>query len=131
MAVHVTIKGTRSRFFIQRVQNAINQRARRNVEEAAKELLDDVVRNITQGQSPPASVPGDYPHRDTGELSQSGRINIDKESDGIFARVSFTADHAPYVEKSRPFLSRTADERREKVQRTLLRRIFDWARNRW
>lgn len=124
MAVQVKIVSTRSKFFIAPVRDRINRQARINVRDAAELLMRDTVQNISRGHSPPASVPGEFPHVETGELSRSAKVEQVNEPGGIYAAVVFTAAHAGFVEKMRPFLSRTMESGKRRYAVSLTKRLF-------
>jgi hypothetical protein len=124
MPVRIEFKSVRSRFFIPQVRDRINRRARENVDNAAEQLLDDTRGNITQVFSPPASRPGQFPHSRTGELARSGHTEQLNDGGGIWSAVVFSAGHAGFVERMRPFLARTARENKKRYAGSLTRRLF-------
>jgi HK97 gp10 family phage protein len=70
---------------------------------------------------PPASSPGEMPHRRTGELRDS--MDVFTSSDGLAVRV--TTEHAGYLEygtanmAARPFFQRTIDQEQKQVMKIL------------
>lgn len=88
-------------------------RAERGANQIAKQLR----RNIsTPGPEP--SRPGEYPHKQSGELARSIKV---KRRNQFRVDVVVEAPHAAYVEASRPFVSRTVAEMRASVEREIRR----------
>lgn len=93
---------------------------------AAEELKHRTQVNIS-AVGPPHSVPGEYPHNITGELSESARIVVDAPKKRAVVR--FEAEHAPYVEEIRPFIDRSYMENRLALRRiAMMEAAKDFAR---
>jgi hypothetical protein len=107
MSVEVIVK-TNAQQIVREVRRTVT---RRLVD--AGELITANIRQNISVPSPPSSVPGEYPHRVSGELHDSVHYTIDA------ARLELTiiadADHADAVERARPFLKRTIDEMRREI----------------
>jgi hypothetical protein len=84
--------------------------------ECAQAVAEQMRDNVSE-HGPPASTPGDFPHRITGELEGSIRAIQNKKGE---ARVVAEAEHAPYVEKLRPFFRRTHREMRSRMRAIML-----------
>jgi hypothetical protein len=63
---------------------------------AGAELLRTEVQANIGIQGPPRSVPGEFPHRDSGDLQES--IFDDMDPDSLTARVGSTMPYAPTLE---------------------------------
>lgn len=100
----------------EQVKQSVRRLIASRLEDAAEYAAAQVRQNIGV-QGPPASLPGEYPRRASGEL-QAG-IRAVATSD-VRAMVVADADHAPYVEAMRPFLARTIDEIRPSLRRIML-----------
>jgi hypothetical protein len=69
--------------------------------------------------APPHSVPGEYPHRLTGEMQSKTRA----EAVGPGEAVIFSdAAHAPKIEQIRPFIRRVMAEQQRAIARLARRR---------
>lgn len=82
-------------------------------------LVAQVQANIAE-PGPPHSAPGDFPHKVSGELSESVSAKFDRRSMSV--TVTASAEHAPFVEDSRPFLRRTLRESRSAIRGIMLGR---------
>lgn len=82
---------------------------------AAAELYRAEIQANIGIQGPPRSVPGEYPHRDTGDLQES--IFDDLDPDSLTARVGSTMPYAPTLEEhmNREFLVRTLVEHADAI----------------
>lgn len=76
-----------------------------------EEILADLQRTVGKGY-PPASAPGQPPHRRTGELQNSFTVRLEGEgSADVVMYIESTADHSAYLEygtsrmAARPFLA--------------------------
>lgn len=87
--------------------------------ECAQAIAEAMRENVSEATSPPASAPGDFPHRATGDLESSIFAVKGKKGE---ARVVANAAHAPFVEASRPFFRRTHREMRSKMRSIMLGR---------
>ena len=79
------------------------------------------VRQIKQNigtQGPPRSKPGEYPHRDTGELQKSVHMQFRRRELSVWIIAS--APYAGTVETRRSYLRRTLMEIRPQLQTMLL-----------
>lgn len=86
---------------------------------AANALAEKIKDNIgTQG--PPASTPGEFPHRESGDLQRGIKV-IHNRSKKTF-RVISTAEHSEAVEETRPFIKRTFNESRSELRSIVLGR---------
>lgn len=88
------------------------------IQAGAEYLARQIESNISI-IGPPASEPGEFPHVDTGELQD--RIEVQRGR-GYSVRVVATAEHAEYVEKSRPFIRRTYLEERKRLRHVIMSR---------
>ncbi len=100
-----------------RIQNRANQfmRKMRNVhrhmlQAGANFLVDRVKANISVS-GPPASVPGEYPHVDTGDL----KANVHAKVNARRALVISDLDYSEAVEDKRPFMQRTYEESKKEL----------------
>lgn len=105
------------RWYGPRVAMAVRNRMKSRLQRAGMAVVRRVRRNIgTQG--PPHSIEGEYPHRLSGELSRSVRLETDKRS--LEVRVVASAPYADMVERKRPFLRRTLFEMRSELRAIIL-----------
>src|SRR4051812_26774339 len=88
-------------------------------QKAAKDTGKEAVRELKQTLSepyPPASKPGEPPHKRTGELQQSVGYEVTTEDKVVKLTLKVTADHAFYLEYGtatlapRPFFRRAFDK---------------------
>lgn len=86
------------------------------LEECGQAVAEQMRENVSE-QGPPASLPGQYPHAVSRELHDSIRSVKTKKGE---VRVVATAEHAPHVEKIRPFFRRTHREMRSKMRAIML-----------
>lgn len=101
MTVRVRVK-----MFDKEARAAILDAVAKRADRAANKLASAVRRNIsTPGPEP--SEPGEYPHKQSGELKSSVKVTRRNQ---YRIDVSVDAPHAEYVEAIRPFLSRTVNE---------------------
>jgi len=108
---------TNVRWYGPRVLQAVRDQMKRRLTTAGRELVQAVRQNIgTSG--PPASLPGGFPHRVSGDLQRSIQMRLDRRS--LSLRVVATAPHAEHVEAQRPFLRRTMLAMRPTLRRILL-----------
>jgi hypothetical protein len=88
---------------------------KRRAMRAARTLANQLADNIdTPG--PQASAPGEFPHAQTRELLYSINVHDDGE---MGASVSVDAEHARFVEKSRPFFDRTIRDCERRIEKIL------------
>lgn len=85
---------------------------------AAGEALAEKVQENIDVQGPPASLPDEFPHKETGELQDSIHVRLDARS--LSVDVVADAEHAPFVEEIRPFLRRTMREMKPVLRRIIL-----------
>jgi hypothetical protein len=84
------------------------------LDEAGKELRDQLVANISQTHSPPTSDPGEYPHMDSEELAKT--IFWDLQAERLRGIVGSPQDYALDLEYgthrtgARPFFRMTFEE---------------------
>lgn len=71
-------------------------------------------------QGPPASTPGDFPHRESGDL-QDGIKVVERRAQRQVSVIS-TAAHSAFVEAARPFLRRTYLENKGRLRHVVLAR---------
>jgi hypothetical protein len=112
MAARVTMK-----WYGDRCERGIRTALENRLAAVGEFLADEIQGNIST-QGPPASVPGEFPHKDTGELFSSIYSVINRRA--LTVRVVATAPHAKYVEASRPFIRRTLFESRAAMRRIML-----------
>lgn len=86
---------------------AIKRHLLRKLNKVGEAVVARVKENIAT-QGPPPSVEGEYPHRQTGDLQASVEFRVDAATLSVI--LTANADHAKYVEASRPFLARTLQE---------------------
>lgn len=106
------------RFYRGRAESAVRRVMNRRLAAAEYVLADRVRRNISR-PSPPASAPGDFPHRDTGLLLQS--VYSLHYRDSMTVRVANDAPYAADVERSRPYLHRSLQQASSRLRSILLR----------
>lgn len=87
------------------------------LEAAAEHVVEQTKQNIA-APGPPASRPGEYPHRVSGELQ--GSISSVVNARDLSVRVVATAPHARFVEARRSFLRRTFRESRSTIRQIVL-----------
>lgn len=88
--------------------------AAKRANRVAQKLANAIRQNIsTPGPDP--SEPGQFPHRQSGELIDG--IKVIQRNQYRFDVVS-TADHAGIVEETRPYFERTINEQFEMLRRT-------------
>jgi len=91
--------------------------ANRNLAAAGERTRELLFENITQFQAPPHSLPGQMPHRYSGELSETLRT----EKHPNLSRIAAAAEHAIYLEfgtetmAPRPFMRRTLLENEDEI----------------
>lgn len=100
-----------------RVVRELRRKYQRRVVEAAEHLQAKIVENISQ-PGPPASSPGEYPHRESGELAES--VVVLSDGRDLTLKVTCDAPHAKHVERIRPFLKRTAKEEKATLRAIIL-----------
>lgn len=100
--------------------------ANRGLKKAVEHLKERLVSNVgTLG--PPRSLPGGFPHIDSGELHGSFKTKQNKRK--LTARVGTNVEHAHYLEfgtenmAPRPFLNRTLQEEKDAVTQDILSEI--------
>jgi hypothetical protein len=81
-------------------------------------FLAGVLGGAFNTPGPPASLPGEFPHRVSGDLQRSIQMRLDRRS--LSVRVIATAPHADVLEARRPFLRRTMRELRPTLRAILL-----------
>lgn len=87
---------------------------------AGAEFLADETRHNIGIQGPPASAPGEFPHRRSGDL-QAG-IQVAENRSQKSCSVISTADHSQAVEARRPFLRKSYLENKQKLRHVVLNR---------
>lgn len=90
------------------------ERANRVAEKLAK-----MIRKNISTPGPEPSQPGEYPHKQSGDLAAG--IRVVQRNQYRFDVVS-EADHAGYVESVRPYMERTIHEGRTALEREARRR---------
>jgi len=91
-----------------------------NLRRAGDHLADSIRSNIST-PGPEASVPGDFPHRQSGDLQGSIRVYANRKTQTV--AVVAEAPHAEIVEKMRPFMTRTLIEQMPEIERICTTRI--------
>jgi hypothetical protein len=79
----------------------------RKLDKVGEAVVARVKENISTAGPAPSS-PGEYPHRQTGDLQASITHSIDMSTMSVGIKAE--AEHAKYVEAARPFLRRTLGE---------------------
>ena len=74
----------------------------------AGDYLAELVRENISTPGPEASAPGEYPHRQSGELK--GSVYVRGERNSLTVEIVADAEHAAHVDAARPFLERSMDE---------------------
>lgn len=85
--------------------------------ESVGEILVDVVRDNIDTPAPPHSVPGEFPHKDTGLLYERVRSRHFRRE--LRTRIEARTPYAGHVEEIRPYLRRTVRENRKWIDDTL------------
>jgi hypothetical protein len=85
----------------------------------AGEALAYKIRDNLSVSGPPSSLPGEFPHKDTGELMESIEVRLGRKEFSI--RVVAGTPYSKYVEESRPFMRRTLREMKSTIRSILLR----------
>lgn len=101
----------------ERVAMKVRERMKRRLEAAGRAALRRVRKNISR-QAPPHSMPGEFPHRMSGDLARSLHVETDKRS--LTVRVVASAPYAESLERSRPFLRRTLREMRSELRAMII-----------
>lgn len=102
------------------LKRAVNKATEANLHRAAITLKNEVKKAISE-PSPPASAPGEEPHKDTGRL----RASIAHEVDGKTARVGTNVTYGKFLElgtkkmAARPFLRPTYERMKGTLKRIL------------
>jgi hypothetical protein len=95
-----------------------------NLGDAGALLVSEIQANIGI-QGPPPSRPGEFPHRDTGELQASFHFQVDTANLGV--RVMTDVSYSVELElgtgrvEARPFLARTLILQADAVAREVLK----------
>lgn len=105
------------RWYGPQVAQSIRDQMKRRLDRAGRAVAASVRRNISR-QGPPHSVPGEFPHRVSGDLQSSIRVETDRRS--LTVRVVADAPHAEFIEAKRPFLRRTLREMRSELRAIIL-----------
>lgn len=104
----------------------VRRAAERGVKAAALHLKEKLQINIGV-VGPPRSLPGDFPHVDTGELQDSAVAIADAKN--LSWRVVMTAPHATFLEfgtstmAPRPFGRRTMEEEKDTLSQIIVSHI--------
>lgn len=93
------------------VTRSLERELGKRVQQTARMLANKVIDNIST-EGPPASSPGDYPHKASGSLVSSVDVIYTSSTS---ASVVVSAEHAKFVEKARPFFLRTQKEMKRKL----------------
>jgi HK97 gp10 family phage protein len=115
------------KWFGERFLDKIKDGVQRHVLEAAEKVADQVRINIGQ-PCPPHSDPGDFPHRESGELQESIHVRM-VAGKLIKAEVYSTSKKMVWLEfgtsrmAARPFLRRTLAEMGPIVRRIVSAKI--------
>lgn len=104
------------RWYGERVSRSVRERMKGRLKRAADFAAKTTRRNVAT-PGPPHSLPGEYPHKVSGDLQRSIHVETDKRS--LTVRIVADAPHAGIVEEKRPFLRRTL-----RLIRTQLRAII-------
>jgi Bacteriophage HK97-gp10, putative tail-component len=105
---------TKLTWFGDQVQAKLTDNMTKRVGKVAKKLANAIKANISV-DGPEPSSPGEYPHRQTGELYEG--IKVVQRNQYRFDVVS-TAEHAGIVEETRPYFERTLQEEFGMLRRT-------------
>lgn len=85
-----------------------------------RSVVSTVRKNISvDGKSFGPSRPGEYPHRQTGELMRSVESQVSGSDQAVSVFIRATAPHAETVEEKRPFMRRTIAEMEHEIYRQL------------
>lgn len=76
--------------------------------DAAQEIVDDIQSRLSV-KWPPSSVPGESPHRRTGNLRGNIDYLITKEGSTIVLTLASGAYYSAYLEPTRPFMAPTVE----------------------
>lgn len=105
------------RWYGERVTMAVRNKMKKRLEKAGRFAVKAVRENIAT-QAPPASLPGEFPHRQSGDLYRSTEMRLDRRS--LTVRIVASAPHAEHVERNRPFLRRTLRKIKPQLREILL-----------
>lgn len=105
------------RWYGSRVSREVREQMKRRLLKAGQLTIRTVRRNISV-QGPPRSKPGEFPHRETGELARSLELRFDRRS--LTIQVLASASYAPFIETRRSFLRRTLRELRPQLREILI-----------
>ena len=105
------------RWYGPQVSREIREQMRRRMYRAARAIAARARRNVSR-QGPPHSIPGEFPHRVSGELQDS--IHVETDARSLTFRIVADAPHAQFVEAERPFLRRTLREMRSELRAIIL-----------
>lgn len=100
-----------------RIERGIRSELESRLDACGDALATQTQVNIA-AVGPPASAPGQYPHRISGELQESVGYRLNRRD--LAVTVTASAEHAKYVESMRPFLRRTFREMRSKLRAIML-----------
>lgn len=94
----------------------------RRLERAAIHLKNEIKKNISD--SPPASKPGEFPHRDSGELRRSMAHEVNKDKGVAFVGTNKTygrdLELGTKDMEARPFLRPTLASERKAIKQILV-----------
>jgi hypothetical protein len=98
-----------------------DRRVRDNAQKAAA-LAQTALREALGVQGPPASRPGQIPHRRSGELQRSAYARVARSGpEGATVEIGATAPHAARVAVTRPFIEPTMARIRPAFEAELFR----------
>lgn len=102
--------------FVRR-QEKLRRKTKRAMLEAGAETLAKAIETNISVPGPPASVPGEYPHIDTGDLQ--GHITTKVYTDSLAGVIS-EMDYSQSVEVKRPYIVRSFTERTQEIAASMI-----------
>jgi hypothetical protein len=105
------------RWYGPQVTRRVREQMKRRLVKAGQLAVRTVRRNIER-RGPPASRPGEFPHRVSGELWRSVGMRLDRRS--LSVSIVATAPYAAILETRRSFLRRTLREIRPQLRTIIL-----------
>jgi len=116
-----------AKYHVESFKSKFDTHTEKNLTRAAIYLTNAVKKTVNKAKSPPASSPGEPPHREHGALMQSIQWEVDKKE--MTARVGSNLKYAKYLELgtkdmgARPFLLPTFTAERNTIARILTTRM--------
>lgn len=105
------------RWYGPQVTMRVREQMKRRLVRAGQLAVRATRRNIDQ-KGPPASRPGEFPHRQSGDLWRSVGMRLDRRS--LSVSIVATAPYAAILETRRSFLRRTLREIKPQLRTILL-----------